>query len=213
MTKEACVIKGNRHGLMLSVSEEASFAEILGQLREKLSAHRDFFQGAVVRLHSSAAFLSEDRVDDLAAVVHEYGMTLDRTMTLEDQRPQKQQRQKVPEFNLDDTKLIRRTIRSGQSIHYSGNVVVMGDVNAGSEIVCSGDILILGSLRGVAHAGAEGNAKAVVFAFRLEPTQLRIAHYISRAPDEKGPKPTGPELAQVVDNLIQIRPYGRFVKR
>ena len=47
----------------------------------------------------------------------------------------------------------------------------------------------------------------MVFAFRLEPTQLRIAHYISRSPDEKQPQPLGPEVARVVDNMIQISPY------
>ncbi|HBN97146.1 MAG TPA: septum site-determining protein MinC, partial [Firmicutes bacterium] len=102
---------------------------------------------------------------------------------------------------------VRRTIRSGQRLHYDGNVVVMGDVNPGAEIVCTGDILVLGSLRGVAHAGVEGKVDATVFAFRLEPTQLRIAHVISRAPDEKLPQPSGPEIARVVENSIQLSVY------
>jgi septum site-determining protein MinC len=83
----------------------------------------------------------------------------------------------------------------------------MGDVNPGAEIVCSGDILVLGALRGVAHAGAEGKTDAIVFAFRLEPTQLRIAHLISRAPDEKLPQPQGPEVARVVGDRIQLSVY------
>src|SRR5690606_16549171 len=73
----------------------------------------------------------------------------------------------------EQTLLVRRTIRSGQRIDYHGNVVVMGDVNAGAVVTCTGDIVVLGSLRGLAHAGAEGNDEAVVVAFRLEPTQLR----------------------------------------
>ena len=85
--------------------------------------------------------------------------------------------------------------------------MVLGDVNPGAEIICSGDILVLGSLRGVANAGCTGNVNASVFAFRLEPTQLRIANYISRSPDEKLPKPLGPELARVCDNVIQITAY------
>jgi len=103
--------------------------------------------------------------------------------------------------------LVRRTIRSGQSLHYDGNVVVLGDVNPGAEIVCSGDILVLGSLRGVAHAGAEGATGATVFAFRLEPTQLRIAHLISRAPDGQVPRPSVPEIARIVKNMIEVSIY------
>ncbi len=212
MTTEACVIKGNRHGLLLSIVDDAPFTDVVAQLRSKLSAHREFFQGAVVRLQSSSRPLSEEQIQQLSAVVQEYGMTFDGTAAPASvpPRPAAKVSFERSDESLDDTKLVRRTLRSGQSIHYSGNVVIMGDVNPGSEVVCSGDILVLGALRGVAHAGAEGDAKAVVFAFRLEPTQLRIAHYISRAPDEKGPRPTGPELAQVVDNLIQIKPYDKI---
>lgn len=106
-----------------------------------------------------------------------------------------------------NTLLHKRTLRSGQRIDYDGNVVVLGDVNPGAVINCTGDILVFGTLRGVAHAGAQGNAKAVVVAFRLEPTQLRIAQYISRAPDGETAAPTGPEMALVKDDQIQIEVY------
>ena len=115
--------------------------------------------------------------------------------------------EETPEVVEDTTLLVRRTIRSGQRLHYDGNVVIMGDVNPGAEVVCTGDILVLGALRGVAHAGAEGKVDATVFAFRLEPTQLRIAHVISRAPDEKSPLPSGPEIARVVANSVQLSMY------
>jgi septum site-determining protein MinC len=59
----------------------------------------------------------------------------------------------------------------------------------------------------VAHAGANGNTRAIVAAFRLEPTQLRIAHYISRAPDGEVIHPSGPEVALVRDECIQIEAY------
>ena len=74
-------------------------------------------------------------------------------------------------------------------------------------VTCTGDIIVLGALRGLAHAGAEGDEKAIVMAFRLEPTQLRIAHHISRAPDEAGPRPEGPEIARVKNDMILIEAY------
>lgn len=106
-----------------------------------------------------------------------------------------------------NTLLIRRTLRSGQSIAFDGNVVIRGDVNAGAVVTCSGDIIVLGALRGVAHAGAEGNTDAVVIAFRLEPTQLRIAGHISRAPDGEYIRPLGPEVARIKDGSIQVETY------
>lgn len=115
----------------------------------------------------------------------------------------------------DFTLLVHRTIRSGQSIYYPGNVVILGDVNPGSEVVAGGSIIVLGSCRGMAHAGANGNWRATVTAFRLQPIQLRIAHYVSRAPDdeEKGIGGGGPETARVVNGQVVIEPYGDGISR
>ncbi|MFZ3170568.1 MAG: septum site-determining protein MinC [Carboxydocellales bacterium] len=115
-----------------------------------------------------------------------------------------------PEFeDLADeaTVLIKRTLRSGQSIHYHGNVVVLGDVNPGAEIVAGGNIIVMGSLRGVVHAGATGAKDAEVTAFRLLPTQLRIADQITRAPDGNYPDPGVAETAKIVDGVVVIQQY------
>lgn len=106
-----------------------------------------------------------------------------------------------------NTLLIKRTIRSGQSVRFDGNVVVFGDANPGSEIVAAGDILVMGSLRGMAHAGATGNRRAVVAALRLSPTQLRIADLISRAPDGKQSVPNAPEIARIKNDMVLIEDY------
>ncbi|MDA8234544.1 MAG: septum site-determining protein MinC [Clostridia bacterium] len=107
----------------------------------------------------------------------------------------------------EDTILVQRTLRSGQSVHYAGNVVVLGDVNPGAEIIASGNIIIMGALRGVAHAGVEGNEEAVVTAFRLQPTQLRIANHITRAPDGNYPGPDQPETARIKNGEVIIEAY------
>ncbi|MBO8168778.1 MAG: septum site-determining protein MinC [Thermoanaerobacteraceae bacterium] len=106
------------------------------------------------------------------------------------------------------TILIKKTMRSGQSVRYPGHVVVLGDVNPGAEIIAGGNIVVMGFLRGVAHAGASGNEDVVVAAFRLQPTQLRIAHHITRAPDEeKDTIPDHPELARIKDGVVVIERY------
>jgi hypothetical protein len=73
---------------------------------------------------------------------------------------------------------ISRTLRSGASVRFPGDVVVYGDVNAGAEIEAGGNIVVLGSLRGLAHAGAQGESEAIVLAFDLRPAQLRISDQI-----------------------------------
>ncbi|WP_242968268.1 septum site-determining protein MinC [Sulfobacillus sp. hq2] len=106
------------------------------------------------------------------------------------------------------TLLIRKTLRSGQNVRYYGNVVILGDVNPGAEIRAGGDIIVMGWLRGMAHAGADGNDQAMVAAFRLNPTQIRIAHFIGRSPDaEDATLPAFPEFAEVRDGQLIIEQW------
>jgi septum site-determining protein MinC len=99
----------------------------------------------------------------------------------------------------------RGTLRGGQALHNLGNLVVIGDVNPGAELVASGDIVVFGALRGVAHAGAQGDRAARVIALELAPTQLRIATLI--ATSDPGTKPRGPEHASIVDERILVVPF------
>lgn len=113
----------------------------------------------------------------------------------------------IDEMIDDNTILVRRTLRSGQKIHFDGNVVIVGDVNPGAEIVASGHIIVLGTLRGVVHAGASGDEQAAVLAFRLQPTQLRIANHITRPPDDESTGPEQPEIARIKDNVVTIEVF------
>lgn len=106
-----------------------------------------------------------------------------------------------------NTLLIQRSLRSGQSIQYSGNVVIMGDVNPGAEVIASGNIVVMGFFKGVAHAGATGDENATITAFRLQPTQLRIAGHITRPPDEEMATPKIPEIARIKDGMVVIEKY------
>ena len=113
------------------------------------------------------------------------------------------------EFFLENTLLIDKTLRSGQKVNYAGNVVILGDINPGAEVVAAGSIIVLGTVRGVVHAGAEGFKKAVVLAFKLLPTQLRIADHITRPPeDEEITKDNfSPEIALIKDGMVIIESY------
>lgn len=107
----------------------------------------------------------------------------------------------------ENTILIQRTLRSGQSVRYSGNVVILGDVNPGAEVTATGNIIVMGALRGVVHAGANGDETAVVMAFRLNPTQLRIANHITRPPDNEKVEIELPEIARIKDGVVTIEAF------
>src|SRR5699024_12207571 len=82
-----------------------------------------------------------------------------------------------------EVKRITQIVRSGQVVEVTGDLLLVGDVNPGGQVKATGSIYVLGHLNGIAHAGVYGDEKAVIAASYMNPTQLRIAKYISRAPD------------------------------
>lgn len=106
----------------------------------------------------------------------------------------------------EDTLFLRRTVRSGQAIHHTSNVVVLGDVNPGAEIVAGGDVVVWGVLRGMVHAGYPDNDSAVVCALQLAPVQLRVAHLLSRPPEDFEAQPR-PEVAAIRQGQIVVETW------
>ena len=83
-------------------------------------------------------------------------------------------------MKLQKQNFIKGSLRSGQRMEFEGSIVILGDVNDGSEVIAEDNIVVLGCLRGMAHAGAKGNEKAIIAANLIEAPQLRIASVIKR---------------------------------
>ena len=98
---------------------------------------------------------------------------------------------------------LQMTVRSGMDIRHQGTVIIMGDVNPGGEIFAAGDIIVWGRLRGIAHAGYPNNPHCLIMALQMEPTQLRIADRVARAPETPPPQ-FEPEIAYVTPEGIRI---------
>jgi septum site-determining protein MinC len=95
---------------------------------------------------------------------------------------------------------LETTLRSGTEVRHPGSVVVVGDVNPGSTVIADGNILIWGRLRGIAHAGANGDR------------DCQIADQVARSP-EKMPDRVYPEVAFIGLEGIQISRASEVVKR
>lgn len=97
------------------------------------------------------------------------------------------------------------TLRSGKSVEYSGDVVVIGDVNPGAVIVAEGNIFVMGRVMGFVHAGSAGDDQAFIVANLLKPTQIRISKHISVPPsDDLENNSHGIEKAYVSEGVIKI---------
>ena len=104
------------------------------------------------------------------------------------------------EIQSSETKFHKGSLRSGSKVEYEGSIVVIGDVNAGAEVIAGENVVVLGNLRGVAHAGAKGNKKAIIAAAKIESPQIRIANIVKEL--EKNEEETKREYAYVEENEI-----------
>ena len=122
-------------------------------------------------------------------------------------RPRKQPPVMTP--GDSDTLWVSHPCRTGTAIRHPGTVIVLGNVNPGAEVVASGDVVVVGTLRGVVHAGANGDPGAVIVAFSLEAAQMRIAS-LTRVEPSTGPQRVRrrwPEVAYISGESIKVEPY------
>lgn len=201
--KEGLVnFKGINEGIYISI-KKGDFNHIIQELEKKLEESIDFFKGANI-LGIKGETISTEEEDKLLEIIKDkfhLNISNDGLSSCLDK----------PEIFMGIyegmTKFFNTTIRSGQVIEYDGNIAIVGDVNPGALIKAKGNVIILGSLKGVAHAGTDGNSKAIVAAYDLRPTQLRIASIISRKPDGNMVASGVPEVARIYNGEVIIEPY------
>lgn len=205
MTEEIVVFKGSRDGLHLIINNENELKIIQEKINEKIASAKSFFQDIKKVKLKGTSLSQEDLIYLINWLKESYGIEIDN----ENNDDYIQINKSFSNQSIDEglTKYVYNTLRSGSSIKYNGNIVIVGDVNPGAEVIATGNIIVMGTLRGIAHAGVLGNDSALVVAFSLEPTQLRISNIIARSPDHQDYKPTCPEKACINGNTIIILPY------
>jgi septum site-determining protein MinC len=208
----------------------AVWSELLQQLRLRLNAGDRFWQAnTIVHLMAQDRLLDVQKLREISEALKEAQLQLKRVFTARRQTAvaaatagYSVEQQQQPTYSLsqtptEPTQLITEplylqiTVRSGVEIRHPGTIVILGDLNPGGSVVAQGDIFIWGRLRGVAHAGSTGNRNCRIMALQMEPTQLRIADAVARAPATP-PTQFYPEVAYVAPEGIRIARATDFSK-
>ena len=225
MSQARITIKGTSYGLVINMGP-GTWDGLMAELATRLEQTASFFKGGRVALQVGSRQLADHELEQIGVLLKSHQMTLwavvgeaEETqqaaalLGLETQlalsRVSPTAVEEADRAILEDQEavLVRRTLRSGQSIHHVGHVIVIGDVNPGAEIIAGGDVVVWGRLRGTVHAGAGGDDGAIVCALALAPTQLRISSYIARSPT--GPlQNVMPEVASVQGGQIVVELWG-----
>lgn len=208
---DGILIKGNKDGIntTINMNKFACFEDMILMLIKKLSKGKHFYKGTTLILSIDLKSINKKQVETLKqTLLTEIEL---KDIVLEDiEKEVDKEIQKEPKvfsgINEGRTKFIRKTVRSGQCIKYQGNIVIIGDINSGAEVYASGNVIVLGHIKGKVSAGTNGNSKAIIAAFLLQPEILTIASIIAMSPDDVE-KPSYPELAKIKDGSIIVEPY------
>ena len=204
MQDDKIILKGNKEGLnvIVNIDKFKNNEEFINALVKKLSSTKRFYKGAVIIITIDLKQLDEKEIIRIKDILFEELLIKDCIFKDSEEKT-------VKMFNgvtEGRTKFLRKTIRSGQRFEYSGNLVVVGNINPGAEVVVGGNIVVLGSIKGIVHAGCDGNTRAFIAAFSLQPQIMGIAQIKTRAPED-GVKPKYPEIAHIKNGIIVVEPY------
>lgn len=204
MIDDAIVLKGNREGLnvIININKFKDFDEMVESLIDRLSKGKRFYKGSTIKVTTQLRELNERDLRILKDILFDEFLIKDCIF----EEIEKNENKVFQGIYEGRTKFIRSTVRSGQTIDYSGNLVIIGDVNPGAEIRTGGNIIVMGTLRGDAFAGSNGNNKAIIAAFIMQPQILQISDILARSPEDDL-MPQYPEVARVKDGIIIVEPY------
>lgn len=176
--------------IVLNVNIIAEIQEIIEELEAKLPKLKEFYKSSNIPMRVTGKLFTESEIDLIRKIIQasiNVEVKFDDVSDLLGLHAIKKTFQTNTE--ISETKFIQNSIRSGQKEEYQGSLVICGDVNAGGEVIAGGNVMVIGSLRGVAHAGANGNMLAIISANSIDVTQIRIGNLVKEIEEkiEKNP--------------------------
>ena len=198
--KHHVTIKGVKDGLVFLLNDQCEFQALVEELEYKLEkSHQQILTGPIIHVDVKlgSRVISEAQRSTIRSIIGRQGNLL--IQSIHSNIPEDEKHKVKQQMNV-----AKGMVRSGQTLHFAGDVLYVGDVNPGGTITCTGSIYVMGSVKGVIHAGFDGNQDAIIAAAHLKPTQLRIAGVISRPPDEWGIGEMVMEFAYLREGQMEI---------
>ncbi len=194
-------IKLQTDQILINISDKAEEKEIITCLENKMEELKKLYKEEKTPILVTGKVLSNDEMKTVEKII-----TSKINVKVEFDSPKVLGLHGIKKaFNKDiecsETKFHKGSLRSGQKIEFDGSIVILGDVNGGAELVARDNIVVLGILRGLAHAGAKGNKKAIIAASCIESPQIRISNIVKEM--EKEEEPSRKNYAYVEkDNIV-----------
>lgn len=164
--------------IIVRISEGAEHKEIIECLNKKIPALKKLYKTEKTPICVVGKVLKNKEINEIKKIIQddievEVNFDSPKVLGLHGIK-----RVFEKDIQNSETKFHKGSLRSGQKIEFEGSLVVLGDVNAGAEVIAGENIVVLGVLRGLAHAGAKGNKKAIIASNEIDCPQIRIANIV-----------------------------------
>ena len=177
---KSCIrISRTKEELKIAVNAAAEFDEVLEEFSAKLGYIKIYYDKDKIPIHIIGKALKENEQTAVRAILKQ---EIDDKITFGDTSEVLGLHAIKSTFEssveTSETKFIKGNLRSGQREEFSGSIAILGDLNYGAEVIAGENIIVTGKIRGMAHAGANGNKKAIITANSIEATQVRISNIV-----------------------------------
>lgn len=170
--------------IVIRISEGAEYSEAIECLTKKMPALKKLYKTEKTPISVVGKILKNKEIEEIKNVIQK---EIDVEITFESPKTLGLYGiKKVFEKEIEnsETKYYKGSLRSGQKLEFEGSLAILGDVNSGAEVIAGENIIVLGDLRGLAHAGAKGNKKAVIATHKIDCPQIRIANIVKEIEKE-----------------------------
>ena len=184
----SCINVCQKNNLVLiKLNSEATFDEISESMKKKVIQLKKIYKDEKTPIMVTGKVLKNREMDEIERIIKEkldvdVDFDMPKELGLHNIR-----RTFTQEVSTSETRFHRGSLRSGQRLEEEGSIVIIGDVNSGAEVIAGDNVIVLGALRGLAHAGAKGNEKAIIAAGRLDTVQVRIANIVKELNRDEEP--------------------------
>lgn len=183
-----CVsINLRKNQIIIKIAEDAEQKKIIKALTKKLPELKKLYKDEKTPIKIIGKVLKNKEIDEIQELIKEnidVDIEFDMPKSLGLSSITRTFKQEIA---ISETKFHKGSLRSGQRIETEGSVIILGDVNSGAEVIASDNIVVLGNLRGLAHAGAKGNEKAIIAAGNLDAVQIRISNVLKEIDRDEEP--------------------------
>lgn len=185
MKKNTIAISQKPNETIIEIDEEAEHEEIVKELKRKMENLSKMYQEEKTPIKVIGKVLKTKEIEEIQRIITEKIPVEIEFDTPKDLGLHGIKKAFEKEIETSETKFYKGSLRSGQKVEYEGSIVITGDVNGGSEVIAGENIAVIGAIRGLAHAGAKGNKKAIITASSIEAPQLRIANIVKEMEKER----------------------------